>query len=89
MKLLNTNQNKLKTCIVINLIINLNCCLAYYAKILESMTDEDVDTYGDCHLEEGPRDRYMEEGSSTDAGDYWNQYGGKCVHDLLTTLILG
>ena len=28
-------------------------------------------------MEEGPRDRSVEEGSSTDTGDYWNQNGGK------------
>jgi hypothetical protein len=39
--------------------------------------DQEESQYGERYMEEGPRDRYIEEGSSTDAGDHWNQYGGK------------
>lgn len=39
--------------------------------------DQEEIQHGERHMEEGPHDRYIEEGSSTDAGDHWNQYGGK------------
>jgi hypothetical protein len=39
--------------------------------------DQEESQYGERYMEEGPRDRYIEEGSSADAGDHWNQYGDK------------
>jgi hypothetical protein len=39
--------------------------------------DQEESQYGERYMEEGPRDRYIEEGSSADAGDQWNQYGDK------------